>query len=178
MTSDLYQPIPRPWYRRFRGNLRTNIKLAMTQHGRRVRRATSCAERMSSQFGDRSLTKGERRTRSTAAGIAGVGDSSEFINDLHVWFRSFRVKLSVRRAKARSSSGCESHPATIVPAGSNRSSRTGSEATEAFGVEGHVGDSASMQAVTRVNVEQASKDLMREPTHLTTGEGSCFWGSE
>ena len=40
-------------------------------------------------------------------------------------------------------------------------------ATEAFGVGGHVGDLASMQAVTRVNVEQASKDLMRKPTHLT-----------
>ncbi len=32
---------------------------------------------------------------------------------------------AVRRAKARSSSGCESHPATVVPAGSNRSSGTG-----------------------------------------------------
>jgi hypothetical protein len=29
-----------------------------------------------------------------------------------------------------------------------------------------------------VNVEQASKDLMRKPTQLTTGEGSSFWGSE
>ncbi len=55
------------------------------------------------------------------------------------------------------SSGCESHPATVAPAGSNRSSSGGNEAAEAFGVEGHFGDSASMQAVTWVNAEQASK---------------------
>jgi RNA-directed DNA polymerase len=43
----------------------------------------------------------------------------------------------VRRAKARSSCGCEPHPATVAPAGSNRSSCGGDEAAEAFGVEGH-----------------------------------------
>jgi hypothetical protein len=70
-----------------------------------------------------------------------------------VWFRSFRVKLSVRDAKARSSSWCESDPATIAPASSNRSSCTRSEATEAFGVEGHAGDLASMQAVSKLAKE-------------------------
>ena len=35
---------------------------------------------------------------------------------------------------------------------------------------------ASMQAVTRVNAEQASKKVMREPTHLNYGEGRCRWG--
>ena len=54
----------------------------------------------------------------------------------------------VRRAKARSSSGCEPHPATFAPAGSNRSSHGGNEMAEAFGVEGHLSDSANMQAVT------------------------------
>ena len=43
----------------------------------------------------------------------------------------------VRRAKARSFSGCEPRPVTFAPAGSNRSSRGGNEAAEAFGVEGH-----------------------------------------
>lgn len=45
--------------------------------------------------------------------------------------------LCVRRAKARSFSGCESRPATVAPAGSNRGSRGGNEAAEASGVEGH-----------------------------------------
>jgi hypothetical protein len=46
---------------------------------------------------------------------------------------------SVRRAKARSSSGCESHPAAVAPPGSNRSSRTGSEAAEKLsGAEAHL----------------------------------------
>jgi hypothetical protein len=42
----------------------------------------------------------------------------------------------VRRAKARSFSGCEPRPAIVAPAGSNRSSRGGNETAEAFGVEG------------------------------------------
>ena len=42
------------------------------------------------------------------------------------------------------------------------------KAAEAFDVEGHVGDLASVQAVTRVNAEQVSKDLMRKPTRTVT----------
>ena len=53
---------------------------------------------------------------------------------------------------------------TVAPAGSNRSSCTGSEAAEAFDVRVTLGGLASMQAVTRVNAEQVSKDLMRKPT--------------
>jgi hypothetical protein len=41
-----------------------------------------------------------------------------------------------------------------------------------------VRDSASVQAVTRVNVEQASKRAMRKPTRLEYGEGCHGWGSE
>lgn len=33
-----------------------------------------------------------------------------------------------------------------------------------------------MQAVTRVNAEQASKRVTREPTHLNFGEGRRCWG--
>jgi hypothetical protein len=53
-----------------------------------------------------------------------------------------------------------------APAGSNRSDCGGNEAVEAFG-DKHVtiyGDAASVQAVTRVNAEQASKRTMRGPT--------------
>jgi len=56
--------------------------------------------------------------------------------------------FSVRREKARISNGCETHPATVAPAGSNRSGDGGNEVTEAFGAEGRLGDLANMQAVT------------------------------
>ena len=46
--------------------------------------------------------------------------------------------LGVRRGKAAFFSGCKSHPATIAPAGSNRSSHGGNEVAEASGVEGHI----------------------------------------
>jgi hypothetical protein len=79
--------------------------------------------------------------------------------------------LHVRRGKALSPSGCEPRPAPVAPAGSNRSNRGGDEAIEAFGVEGPSRDLAIMQAVTRVNVEQASKEMMRKPTRRHYGEG-------
>ena len=41
---------------------------------------------------------------------------------------------------------------------------------------GSPGDLASMQAVTRVNAEQASKRVMRKPTRLNIGEGRSCWG--
>ena len=59
----------------------------------------------------------------------------------------------------------------FAPPGSNRSGGEGNEAVGASGVEGRLGDLASMQAVTRVNAEQASKRLMQEPTHRVFGEG-------
>jgi hypothetical protein len=46
--------------------------------------------------------------------------------------------VGVRRGKAAFFSGCKSHPATIAPAGSNRSSHGGNEVAEASGVEGHI----------------------------------------
>jgi hypothetical protein len=59
----------------------------------------------------------------------------------------------------------------FVPPGNNRSSGGGNEVAEAFGGKGRESDSVSVQAVRRVNVEQASKDAMQEPTHLSPGEG-------
>jgi hypothetical protein len=70
----------------------------------------------------------------------------------------------VRRAKVSFFSGCNSRPATVAPAGSNRSGGGGNETAEAFDAKGRVGGSASRQAVTYVNAEQASKQLMWEPT--------------
>src|SRR5262245_37495881 len=69
----------------------------------------------------------------------------------------------VRRDKAALSSGCKSHPAD-APAGSNRSSYGGNEVAEASDSASRLGDGASVQAVTRVNAEQASKRTMRRPT--------------
>jgi len=43
---------------------------------------------------------------------------------------------------------------------------------------GRSSDSASSQAVTRVNVEQASKVLTWKPTRLLIGEGRSRWGNE
>src|SRR6516225_11299073 len=60
----------------------------------------------------------------------------------------------------------ESPPRRNAPAGSNRSNCGGNEAVEAFGDQRvtKYGEVASVQAVTRVNAEQASKRTMRGPT--------------
>ena len=68
----------------------------------------------------------------------------------------------MRRAKALFFSRCESCPVDFVPTGSNWSRRGGNEAAEASGVEGSVRNLANMQAVTRVNTEQASKRVDAE----------------
>ena len=84
----------------------------------------------------------------------------------------------MRREKAWIFSGCKSRPATLVaPAGSNRSGGGGNETAEAFDAKGRLGDSASRQAVTRVNAEQASKGLTWEPTRREIGEGRRHWGT-
>ena len=85
----------------------------------------------------------------------------------------------VRRAKVWFFSGCKSRPAnSVAPAGSYRSGGGGNETAEAFEKTGRSSDSASSQAVTRVNVEQASKDLTWKPTRLDIGEGRSRWGKE
>jgi len=85
-------------------------------------------------------------------------------------------RYRVRREKALILSGREIPPGNwFAPPGSNRSSSGGNEAAEAFGVEGRIGDSASMQAVTRVNAEQAPKPTMQEPTRPGFGEGRSEW---
>jgi hypothetical protein len=64
----------------------------------------------------------------------------------------------------------------VAPAGSNRSGGGGNETAGAFDAKGRSGDSASRQAVTRVNAEQASKCAMWEPTRHKIGEGRSRWG--
>jgi hypothetical protein len=59
----------------------------------------------------------------------------------------------------------------FAPPGSNRSSSGGNEAAEAFDGKGRFGDSASAQAVTRINAEQASKEQLQEPTWRLHREG-------
>jgi hypothetical protein len=61
-------------------------------------------------------------------------------------------ELGVRRAKAALSSGCKPHPA-IAPAGSNRSSHEVTKWLKPSISVSRIGDSASVQAVTRVNAE-------------------------
>jgi hypothetical protein len=56
--------------------------------------------------------------------------------------------LDVRRGKATSPSGCETHPATVAPAGSSWSSRGSNEAAEASDAKGSFRESASVQALT------------------------------
>src|SRR5208337_1959192 len=61
----------------------------------------------------------------------------------------------------------ESPTRRIAPAGSNRGNCGGNETVGAFGeAVTKYGDGASVQAVTRVNAEQASKRTMRRPTRL------------
>src|SRR5579885_2919972 len=77
------------------------------------------------------------------------------------------VYVIVRRDKVRIFSGCKSHPAnSVAPAGSYRSGGGGNETAGAFEKTGRSSGPASPQAVTRVNVEQASKGLTWEPTRL------------
>jgi hypothetical protein len=83
----------------------------------------------------------------------------------------------VRPGKVLVFSGCNSHPATgslqPVAIGATVEVTKPSEPTRQTG---RSGDSASRQAVIRVNVEQASKRPMWSPTLLGIGEGRRRWG--
>jgi hypothetical protein len=66
-----------------------------------------------------------------------------------------------------------------APAGSNRSNCGGNEAVEASGGQRVTkdGDVASVQAVMRMNAEQASKRTMRGPTR-SSNRGRLLWLGE
>jgi hypothetical protein len=56
-----------------------------------------------------------------------------------------KSRYRVRREKALVDCGCKSRPGTgFAPPGSNRSGGRGNETVGASGVEGHLGDLASM----------------------------------
>jgi hypothetical protein len=78
------------------------------------------------------------RCRHSARYAGGLRDGRSASNSL----------ISCTVQKARSSSGGQTCPATVAPAGSNRSSRGGNEAAEAFGGESRHGRLASWQAIT------------------------------
>ncbi len=69
---------------------------------------------------------------------SGMGVSGQFIKSNRVGDGGKMSVPGVSRAKAAFFSGCKSHPATIAPAGRNRSSHGGNEVAEASGVEGHI----------------------------------------
>ena len=102
MTSDRNQPTPRPWYRRFRGNLRSNTKLTSVPSEAGLASGGTATSWAGEQFFPvrqllvdvRRGTNAMRRRHGDARLRTRGEDSSGFINDLHVWFRSFRVKLS------------------------------------------------------------------------------------
>ncbi len=84
----------------------------------------------------------------------------------------------VRRERRWSTAGVYPPGNWFAPPGSNQSGSGGNETAEASGAEGRNGDLASVQAVTRVNAEQASKRLMQEPTRPDFGEGRSGWNGK
>ena len=85
----------------------------------------------------------------------------------------------VRREKVLVFSGCNSHPATgsLQPVAIGAAVEV-TKPSEPSRQMCRLGDAASRQAVTRVNVEQASKRPMWSPTLHQYGEGRRRWGSE
>src|SRR6266849_1086785 len=86
--------------------------------------------------------------------------------------QSCSVLLSVCAANRRASlAGAKPVRQEVAPAGSNRSGDGSNDIAEAFDGKDRNSDSANRQAVTRVNVEQASKKTMRKPTGHVDREG-------
>jgi hypothetical protein len=73
------------------------------------------------------------------------------------------TELGVRRGKAALSSGCEAHPAPLQPEATGAVMEETKWLKPSVSVS-RIGDSGSVQAVTRVNAEPASKRTMRRPT--------------
>ena len=89
------------------------------------------------------------------------------------------VGLGVRRdpCQVLIFSGCNSHPATgsLQPVAIGAAVEV-TKPSEPSRQMCRFGDAASRQAVTRVNVEQASKRPMWVPTRQNDGEGCRRWG--
>src|SRR5690349_6050745 len=72
--------------------------------------------------------------------------------------------LGVRRGKAALSSGCKAHPANSLPPEAIGAVMEVTKWLKPSISVSRIGDSASGQAATRVNAEQASKRTMCRPT--------------
>ena len=78
--------------------------------------------------------------------------------------------FEVRRGKAAIFSGCESHPASVAPAGSNRSGRGGDKAVEASGARGRLGR-LSERAGRNVSERRAGLETRDVEADLTLMQG-------
>jgi len=76
----------------------------------------------------------------------------------------------VRREKACVFSGCNSHPATIAPAGSNRNGGGGNEAVEAFDGKGRLGRPRE-QAGRNMRERRAGLETLNVGADPTMGRG-------
>ena len=74
-----------------------------------------------------------------------------------------KSELGVRREKAALSSGCKAHRQPLQPEAIGAVMEATKWLKPSISVS-RIGDSASVQAVTRVNAEQSSKRTMRRPT--------------
>lgn len=113
----------------------------MTAHGFRSMASTLLNELgWSSDAIERQLAHAERD------GVRAVYNYAQYLPERRRMMQDWADYL-VRLKEGAVSSWARAHPATVAPAGSNRSSRGGNEAAEASGVEGHESDLANTQAV-------------------------------
>ena len=114
----------------------------MTGHGFRSIASTLLNEQgWNSDAIERQLSHGERDK------VRGAYNFAEYLPERRKMMQAWADYL-VRLKEGAVSESVRAHPATVAPAGSNRSSRGGDEAAEAFGAEGRLGDLTSTQAIT------------------------------
>ena len=117
-------------------------KEQQTAHGFRSMASTLLNERgTNSDWIEAQLAHGERNGSRASYNFA------KYLPERRKMMQTWADYL-VRLKEGAVSSWARAHPATVAPAGSNRSSRGGNETAEASGVEGHESDLASTQAVT------------------------------
>jgi len=94
-------------------------------------------------------------------------------------WRRFRLSRFRCSTKTCSAGACRpvrsATPTQFDPTRRQIGAGGGNEAAEASGVEGRVGDLASLQAATIVNAVQAPKRAMQEPTRRESREGRRRW---
>ena len=81
------------------------------------------------------------------------------------------VQCAVKKPRISSGRENKTHPGTNAPAGTTWRVDGGDKINQTLQEKGCESSSGSDQAVTRVNIEQASKRVMRTPSPLSLGEG-------